>query len=475
MPFSDAKILIIGAGMAGVAAGKKLYDSGYTNFQIIEATDRIGGRVRNVPLGKSQVEIGAMWIYGKGSNPVYTLAQKYNLSFTEEFLDEWTVINDKGEDVTDAADEAYELLEEKFESYTEFGADARAMDKNDFSLRAGMRHMGWNPQTAVEDAVDAYLIDFESGIDPVACSGKYYNANLIFADFGDSNYLIVNDPAGFSKIIKRLAAPMKDKKDRFIFNKKVTEIQYYDDGVSVNTTDGTVYNADYALVTVSLGVLQQRLIKFTPPLPEWKLLVIDEFGIAEFSHIYVKYNTSFWDNTMYVLYTTKLRGQLSIWLNMNTILPGSNILQVSLFDQFSRWADLSSDAEILEEITNTFKKMYPAKTIPSPVAHKISRWNSDPLYRGAFSYWPPGFTTADMEQLGQNVGRVYFAGEHTHPLHFGFVHGAFMTGESTAEELMSCINDTLTCDLGYLGDSASSMTFINMWGLTFISLIIGLV
>ena len=50
----------------------------------------------------------------------------------------------------------------------------------------------------------------------------------------------------------------------------VETIRYSKDGVSVSLKDGTVLTADYALVTFSLGVLQNDDVVFEPDLPAWK-------------------------------------------------------------------------------------------------------------------------------------------------------------------------------------------------------------
>lgn len=46
------KIVIIGAGAAGIAAASRLLQKGVNNFIILEATNRIGGRIRTVSFGK---------------------------------------------------------------------------------------------------------------------------------------------------------------------------------------------------------------------------------------------------------------------------------------------------------------------------------------------------------------------------------------------------------------------------------------
>ena len=46
------KIVIIGAGIAGIAAGNYLANAGFTDFVILEATDRVGGRIWSIDLGR---------------------------------------------------------------------------------------------------------------------------------------------------------------------------------------------------------------------------------------------------------------------------------------------------------------------------------------------------------------------------------------------------------------------------------------
>lgn len=55
-------IIIIGAGAAGIAAATKLISNGFTNVTILEAENRIGGRVHSVPFGGTTVDLGAQWV-----------------------------------------------------------------------------------------------------------------------------------------------------------------------------------------------------------------------------------------------------------------------------------------------------------------------------------------------------------------------------------------------------------------------------
>ena len=76
------KVLILGAGCAGITAAKTLYDKGIEDFLVLEAQDYIGGRIKQVPFAGMKVEEGANWIQHaeKENNPLIPLREKYNLT-----------------------------------------------------------------------------------------------------------------------------------------------------------------------------------------------------------------------------------------------------------------------------------------------------------------------------------------------------------------------------------------------------------
>lgn len=73
------KVLIIGAGMAGLSAANHLSKNGCNDFKILEARNRIGGRIIQIDIGSQKVELGANWIHGVLGNPIYELAMSNGL------------------------------------------------------------------------------------------------------------------------------------------------------------------------------------------------------------------------------------------------------------------------------------------------------------------------------------------------------------------------------------------------------------
>lgn len=57
----NKKIVVIGAGASGVAATTKLLGAGFRNIVLLEAEERIGGRIHTIPFGNNILDLGAEW------------------------------------------------------------------------------------------------------------------------------------------------------------------------------------------------------------------------------------------------------------------------------------------------------------------------------------------------------------------------------------------------------------------------------
>ena len=76
------RVLILGAGAAGITAAKTLHDQGITDFLVLEGQDYIGGRMKQASLADMKVELGANWIHyaDEDDNPLIPLKNKHNLT-----------------------------------------------------------------------------------------------------------------------------------------------------------------------------------------------------------------------------------------------------------------------------------------------------------------------------------------------------------------------------------------------------------
>lgn len=119
----NSKILIVGAGAAGIAAATRLFRKGFRNLEILEATNRIGGRVHTVPFGANVVDLGGQWCHGEKDNAVFELAGPLGLLEPSVVAEENVIIRSNGElvpqEVTDRLMEvAFGIMElEEIKTY----------------------------------------------------------------------------------------------------------------------------------------------------------------------------------------------------------------------------------------------------------------------------------------------------------------------------------------------------------------------
>ena len=83
-PLERKKVIILGAGAAGITAAKILHDQEITDFIVLEGQDYIGGRIKQASFAGMKVELGANWIHfaDEEDNPLIPLKNKHNLTVT---------------------------------------------------------------------------------------------------------------------------------------------------------------------------------------------------------------------------------------------------------------------------------------------------------------------------------------------------------------------------------------------------------
>lgn len=75
----NPSVLIIGSGPSGIAAATRLWKNNFTNVRVLEAENRIGGRVNSVKFGDAYVDLGGEWCHGEKDNVVYNMVKQYDI------------------------------------------------------------------------------------------------------------------------------------------------------------------------------------------------------------------------------------------------------------------------------------------------------------------------------------------------------------------------------------------------------------
>lgn len=459
------KVIIVGAGMSGISAGKRLSDARISDFMILEATDRIGGRIHKTKFAGVNVEMGANWVEGvngKEKNPIWTMANStggLNLrTFRSDFdhLASNTYKQDGGLYDDKFVEKIIERMDEVEESGTKLAGTLHLSGQEDMSVMAMQRlndHMPTGPARPVDMVIDYYQHDFEFAEPPRVTSLQNTVPLPTFDNFGDDVYFVA-DQRGFESVVYHVAGQyLKTDKatgaivdPRLKLNTVVREITHFPSGVTVKTEDNNVYKADYVMVSASLGVLQSELIRFRPQLPSWKILSIYQFDMAVYTKIFLKFPRSFWPvgpGREFFLYASGRRGYYPVWQQFEKQYPGSNVLLVTVTDDESRRIEQQPDNQTMAEAVAVLRKMFPGADVPDATKILVPRWWSNKFYKGSFSNWPIGVNRYEYDLIRAPVGRVYFTGEHTSENYNGYVHGAYLAGIDSADVLINCAKKKL--------------------------------
>ncbi|CAI0398706.1 unnamed protein product [Linum tenue] len=281
-------------------------------------------------------------------------------------------------------------------------------------------------------AIDYIHSDFEDAEPPSITSLKHTYPHQEFIDHGNVSNAVC-DPRGFEFLVHDLAYQFLNHSSmspNLLLNKVAREISYSKKGVTVMTEDGSIFQARYAIVSVSLGVLQSNLISFKPELPMWKRLAISDFTMTGYTKIFLKFPFYFWPTdpgSEIFLYTHEQRGYYPIWKHLENQYPGSNILYVTVTGEESMRIERQSDEATQEEAMKVLRKMFGDK-IPDPEAILVTRWSRNRLIKGSFANWPPRYTKKEFQYLKDPVGPIFFTGEHTSTKYLGFADGAYCAG-----------------------------------------------
>ncbi|XP_008779558.1 polyamine oxidase 1 [Phoenix dactylifera] len=494
------RIVIVGAGVAGLTAAHRLYTSSGDLFDlcVVEGGDRIGGRILTAEFAGDRVEMGATWIHGIGGSPIYAMAQDLQ-ALTDprpwERMDGFpadplTVA--EGGVVVDPA----RVVSPVTALYRHLMDSARAgdapVDPKDPSvgsfLRRGLERYrasrgdaggegDWTLE-ALEDAVFAIHENTERtctsaddlrGLD-LAAEGEY-------RDFPGDQITIAK---GYSRIVEALAAAIPPGAIRL--GRRLRRIEWCPDGGGSGGPvrlhfegDYTPMAADHVIVTVSLGVLKAGMglgkevglgsppgpgVVFSPALPDFKRGAIGRLGFGVVDKLFMEMDDDperffpFLQMAFDQASSSSARhvAKIPVWMRRtHSICPiygGSRVLLAWFAGEEAMELESLGDEDIIRGAHATLDAFLP--TVHRRIARvKRSCWARDPLFLGSYSYVAVGSSGGDLDLMAEPLPRetgggdgappplqILFAGEATHRTHYSTTHGAYFSGIREANRLL---------------------------------------
>lgn len=413
----DKSVIVVGGGISGLAAARRLKEKGFT-VTVLEAQERVGGRLRsNRTLGIAFDE-GASWIHGIGGNPISTLAQEAGMT-TFETIDESRRSYDIGGVLRSSS--VYDNTENEL------------YDILDTLMNNGNAAQSF--ETVFNSQYPAYANDR---------LWRFFLSTYVTFDTGDLNQLsslLYNEGEEFPGI-EKIATNGYDTIPNYLaggldirLNERVTKVDYSTDKVRV-THNGQVSEADYVIVTAPLGVLKNNSIQFTPALPAVKQNAIDKIGMNCVNKFLLTWDNAFWDDVQYISYTPEIRDKFNYFVNVKKFHPSVNALMTFAYADYGRLTETMTDAQVVGEIMQHLRDMY-GNGIPEPTNMLRTKWSTNENSFGAYSFTAVGTEMRHFDDLAEAVqDKLFFAGEHTEIDYFSTAHGAYLSGIREADKII---------------------------------------
>ncbi|CAN6318651.1 unnamed protein product [Urochloa humidicola] len=213
-----AKVIIIGAGMSGISAGKQLSDAGITDLLILEATDRIGGRIRKEEFEGLNIEVGANWVEGVADegearnnddvNPIWSIANEIGLTtFCSNYHN--IASNTYKEHGTGLYDEDFvqktiDVANEVQKKENELPKRPKSYDISVMDMQRFFGHTPYGPTKPVDMVIDYYMNDYEFAEPPRVTSVQNTHRLPTFVNFGENVYFVA-DQRGYESVVHYIA------------------------------------------------------------------------------------------------------------------------------------------------------------------------------------------------------------------------------------------------------------------------------
>ena len=399
-------VLIIGAGVAGLAAAGDLVRAG-CRVTILEARDRIGGRILTARDERLPVpaELGAEFVHGRPPE-LWNLFDQARIAPYEVQGEHWYC---EGGQLNRAQDSKFEDL---FEAM-------RAQAHPDRSFAEFVQG-----ERQISPWMTAYVEGFNAAFaDKISVASLLQDEAAAERIEGDRQFRIMG---GYDQVPDALLWRGADLQ----LNKVVDEVRWRRGHVTVQAA-GEVFEAGKTIITVPLPLLQGNAIRILPE-PERVIAAARRLEMGQVMRVTFCFRERFWEQKADFSFLHSLEEKVPTWWST---LP----VYAPVLVGWAAGPKFRPDLNVKDAVSSLARMLDMSETTVENqiVTSCFHDWHADPFARGAYSYTPAGALGAHAEMAEPVENTLYFAGEHTDTEgHSGTVHGAIATGRRAAKQVL---------------------------------------
>jgi lysine-specific histone demethylase 1B len=394
----DGKVIIIGAGAAGLYAAYILKSKGI-DFQLLEASSTHGGRLGKLTgFANFPIDTGAQWLHGKNS----ILGDLIKKSKTNITLDDSETKFWFNNQLVISLPQETDIFE---------GDNLPDISFEDYALQNGLGNEY------------KYIVENIAGDQGAAASRLSVFGN----NKDEENWSAGDDDFKFEETFFDLIDTQiaNQVKDYILLNTVVSKIDYSQSTILITDSNNNTFNADKVIITVPIPILKSADIQFTPALPDEKTAAFAKIGMDAGMKVFLKFSNKFFDQNI-------IGGSVCAAYADDSIGKAQNdniLLAFIMGEQAEYLTSLGSDAAITNALIQELDIMYNGQASASFIASHVENWTTNPYIKGAYSYSTIGMGDARKIASQALSEKLYFAGEAMNTNgHHQTVHGAVETG-----------------------------------------------
>jgi monoamine oxidase len=451
-----ADVVVIGGGISGLTAARRLVQAGVRSVVVLEASDHVGGRTVNLDIGRGLTVEGGGSYVGPGQDRVLALIDELGLSTFKTYVEGKTIYHRNGKRQT------YEG------TIPPMGPDALA----DFvQLQTRLEQMAatvpneapWNARDAAEwDGMSfGQWLDANS----VSAEGKFvmtFGFSIIFGeDPHETSFLralnVINAGGGIDHMFNATGGAQESRVDggsqlisltmakqlgrRVVLDSPVRKIDQTGGDVLVTSARLTVRCKRAIVATIPADADR---IAFAPELPMRRQMLQRKWRNGTESKVFAVYDKPFWreeglsgqaftdlNPSYYVIDNSPPDGSLGVllaFIGTSGSGPGLTWSDAVLDDRDAR------RAAFVDNLTTLF-----GPKAARPIGYVEKDWSHEPWINGCIATCAPGTLTRYTTALRDPVGRLHWTSTEAGVLNIGYMDGAVGSGERVAKEVIDAL------------------------------------